>query len=221
MVEAIQFIPIFRLGTLNDLYRYEKECKWVLNSVNRCDRLIVLKSIIHKLSSEGFEDIKNINIATWRELKAYLRQCFETYTGIVIRRCGYCKRGTHESHECPKRFRRLMRQSHEVITEMPTIFHLGLLCSSQGFYPHTLFMLAEHFYNVCIIKISYLYNTHEINTMDKRMFMTLDGIVLYSYGSTELLVEINSTTYRIKFDVVNDQFPISGVGIIGPIFWQN
>lgn len=44
--------------------RYIEECMWVLNAVNRGDKLKVLKSIIQQISGEVFEDIKNENIST-------------------------------------------------------------------------------------------------------------------------------------------------------------
>lgn len=215
MVEAIQFAPIFKLGTLNDLYHYEEECKWVLNRVSRSDRLIVIKAIIQKLSGEGFEDIGNINISSWREFRAHLRRCFEIYAETIIGRCIYCKPGTHDINECPRRFTQEMRQRHQVIMELTAVVPLRIYCSSRRFYPTSVIMLVDSSYDICVIKLSTLTGTFSINQMERRMYVLLDGVIEYSYGSSEIRVKINGKTSKIKFDIVGEHFPIPVSGIIG------
>lgn len=111
-----------------------------------------------------------------------------------------------------------MRQHHQVFMKMPAISHSSMYCSSQCFYPPIVLMLVENLYVLFVIEILSLDNSHAINKIGRRMYVTLDGRVLYPYGSSKLIVEINSTTFRMNFDLVNDHFPIPGAGIIGPDF---
>lgn len=219
--EALKNIPTFNGGFLSEYYHYERCCEVVLNSVKDDEKPIILNTIIQQLSSEIFGLVCYRDILTWEELKERLRQSIMKY-------CLFCKSGYHNINECPKRFNQNMIYPHVSISANIGIRKVGELkryiidCTSKDFVPNTIKLLLNGGldYKCSIVKISFLHGRVFVNEAEKRIIITPNEGPLYSYGSTEIHVEINGTTYKIKFDVVSDDSPIPEAGVIGSIFLQ-
>lgn len=221
MITALNKIPVFNGGYLNQYYQYEKGLEIMINSVSDDEKPIILNNIIREIPVEQFGIVSYSDITTWEELKERMR-------GNIMKYCLWCKSGYHSINECPKRFNRGMSYQYISFPANIGTRTVGELknyiidCTSNDFVPSTIKLLLNSGidYMCSVVKISSLHARININEGDKRIIKTPNEGPIFSYGSTSAHVEIKGTTFVVKFDVISDDSPIPEAGVIGRYFMQ-
>lgn len=95
------------------------------------------------------------------------------------------------------------------------------MINASTFAAGNLRCLVDSVAEMNIIKLSALMDHVIVNDADKKHIKGISAITIKTLGSIVIPIQIKNETFITKFDIVKDDFPIPGSGIIGRTFLKD
>ena len=151
-----------------------------------------------------------------------------------VKFCKYCKRPNHDITECRKRIyneNKKKQQQEQGDNQNKTVGELKnvrvittqmdeehIIINASNFAAGNQRFLIDSGAEMNIIKLSALMDHVIVNETDKKNIKGINAITIKTLGSIVIPIQIKDETFITKFDIVKDDFPIPGSGIIGRTF---
>ena len=140
--------------------------------------------------------------------------------------CKYCKKTNHDISECFKLKNKKAENNKDRSVEeiqagssnvriITPIEQEHITCFSDKFVKNEIKFLIDSGSEMNIIKISSLKGHIIVNERDKKNIKGIHASPVETIGSVVIPIFINKQPFVVKFDIVNNDFPIPEAGIIG------